>query len=554
MSKLIEEILNRVQLVELINEYLPLKKKSANNYFGLCPFHQEKTPSFSVSSKKNLYHCFGCGASGNAISFIRDIENKSSYEAISFLAKKVGIDFENKKNEPLDKIYEVLKISAKYFNYLLLNGKDEFINSYLRKRKINNEIIEKFNLGFSNKSLSSYLKNKGFSFKIMEKAGLTVNNRDRFYNRLMFPILDQYNKVVGFGGRGFDENKAKYINSPQTDVYKKSRILYGYNFAKESIDKKKVIYIVEGYFDLITMHNNGYMNTVSTSGTALTEFQAELLKRISNKIILFFDSDLPGKKATERSINNLLKKGMEVEVILLSNVKDPDEFFKEKGNKKKLKLNSISWLDFLIKIYPNKNFEEKKKLYKIIENNLASIVDPILKSKYINSTAYLFGISEIEINNSIKQTNKQTISIKKQEKNIDLDDKNNINDHLIMIFSISQRKDSIGGIAKSKLSRYFNIERNNIKELENIYSNIKNGDYKRKDIEYEVFSIEFAKDENVRDALDIYFSKLVNFSKNIKCKSIIKKIKEAQLNGNDTHKLDNALKEVIIKYNELLED
>ncbi|MBM7560697.1 DNA primase [Fusibacter tunisiensis] len=339
-----EFILEHVNIVDLISNYIQVER-AGKNYKALCPFHNEKTASFIVSEEKQLYHCFGCGAAGNAINFVMSYENLDYIDAVEFLADKYNLDIsgfsgKNDRNNTgqLTKYYDILKDAAIYY-YKNLRQNESALN-YLNRRGISYETIKKFGLGFSNdawRNLLDKLKNK-YSISELEAVGLCLPNKDgtshydRFRNRIMFPIINPKGKIVGFGGRVMDDSLPKYLNSPETDVFNKSRTLYGLNLAKNVLNQKKQLIIAEGYMDVITLHTNGFENAVATLGTALTSDHARLMKRYADEVVLCYDSDFAGQKAALRSLDILHGIIEKVKVVVLGENLDPDDFLKKYGS------------------------------------------------------------------------------------------------------------------------------------------------------------------------------------------------------------------------------
>lgn len=341
-EEIIEKIVESNDIVEVISEFVALKK-AGRGYMGVCPFHNDKGPSMSVSQEKQLYHCFGCGASGNLVGFIMKIRNLDYIDAIKYLGERSGIKIENEIQDPQKIKYEALRNdlfqinieAARYFLSNLFNiskAYDYFIN-----RGIDEKTIKKFGLGYSMdnyEGLYRYLKNKGFKEEFILKAGLISKNEnrvyDRFRNRIMFPVYDTKTKIIGFGGRVLDNSKPKYLNSPETPVFKKGTNLYGLNFVIKS-GLPEFIIVVEGYMDCISMHQHGLSNTVASLGTALTLEQAKLLKRYCKNIFICYDSDAAGQAATLRGLEILSQVGCDVKVISIPRGKDPDEFIKNFG-------------------------------------------------------------------------------------------------------------------------------------------------------------------------------------------------------------------------------
>ncbi|MGI6011349.1 MAG: DNA primase [Ruminococcus sp.] len=343
-EELIEEIRTRNDIVDVISGYVKLKKKGSS-WFGLCPFHNEKSASFSVSQDKQMYYCFGCGAGGNVFTFIMEYENFSFVEAVQFLAERAGIElpreeYSKEAQKEADLKSQILKIhkeAARFYFYQLTNHGGEKAREYLQGRELSRETIVKFGLGYAAKYsnvLYRYMKGKGYPDELLIQTGLFNQDErkgmyDKFWNRVMFPIMDVNNRVIGFGGRVMGDGKPKYLNSPETKIFDKSRNLYGLNFARTS--RKKNLIACEGYMDVISMHQAGFDNAVASLGTALTASQASLMKRYTDEVLLLYDSDEAGRKAALRAIPLLRRAGLSQKVIDLSPHKDPDEFIKAEG-------------------------------------------------------------------------------------------------------------------------------------------------------------------------------------------------------------------------------
>lgn len=339
----IEEVRMKNDIVDVISGYIKLQKKGSN-YFGLCPFHNEKSPSFSVSASKQMYYCFGCGAGGNVITFVMDYENYSFTEAMKVLADRAGITLpkqeyskEAREQEDLKSaLLEVNKLAANYFYYQLTHPQGQLGYRYLRERKLEDDTIRHFGLGFANKTsddLYRFLKARGYEDDFLKETGLVSiderGGRDKFWNRVIFPIMDVNNRVIGFGGRVMGSGEPKYLNSPETRLFDKSRNLYGLNYAR--LSREKYMLICEGYMDVIAMHQAGFTNAVASLGTAFTPQHAALLKRYTDRVVLTYDSDGAGMKAALRAIPILKEAGLSVKVLNMKPYKDPDEFIKNLG-------------------------------------------------------------------------------------------------------------------------------------------------------------------------------------------------------------------------------
>lgn len=411
-EELIEEVRTRNDIVEVISGYVRLQKKGSN-YFGLCPFHNEKSPSFSVSPGKQMYYCFGCGAGGNVITFLMEYENQTFPEAVRTLAQRAGIALpeadDSKEARQADsrraKLLEINKEAAKYFYYQLRTERGSAGMEYLRKRELSDETMNHFGLGYANKysnDLIQYLKSKGYSEDLIRDAGLcNVDEKhgmyDKFWNRVMFPIQDINHRVIGFGGRVMGDGKPKYLNSPETEIFDKSRNLYGLNFARTS--RKGNVILCEGYMDVIAMHQAGFTQAVASLGTAFTSGQASLLRRYANEILLSYDSDGAGVNAALRAIGILKEAGMTGRVINLEPYKDPDEFIKALGGEEFQKRldhaeNSFFFeLRQLQKNYDLSDPEQKTAFHREIARKLCTFSEEVERENYIEAVAQKYHIS-----------------------------------------------------------------------------------------------------------------------------------------------------------------
>ena len=411
-DEVIEEVRARNDVVDVIGGYIHLQKKGSN-YFGLCPFHNEKSPSFSVSPGKQMYYCFGCGAGGNVITFLMEYENQTFPEAVRTLAQRAGIALpeadDSKEARQADsrraKLLEINKEAAKYFYYQLRTERGSVGMEYLRKRELSDETMNHFGLGYANKysnDLIQYLKSKGYSEDLIRDAGLcNVDEKhgmyDKFWNRVMFPIQDINHRVIGFGGRVMGDGKPKYLNSPETEIFDKSRNLYGLNFARTS--RKGNVILCEGYMDVIAMHQAGFTQAVASLGTAFTSGQASLLRRYANEILLSYDSDGAGVNAALRAIGILKEAGMTGRVINLEPYKDPDEFIKALGGEEFQKRldhaeNSFFFeLRQLQKNYDLSDPEQKTAFHREIARKLCTFSEEVERENYIEAVAQKYHIS-----------------------------------------------------------------------------------------------------------------------------------------------------------------
>lgn len=405
-DELIEEVRMKNDIVDVISGYVKIQKKGSS-YFGLCPFHNEKSPSFSVSPQKQMYYCFGCGAGGNVFTFIMEYENYTFQEAIKFLAQKAGVSLPEaeyteevrKKEGKRAKLLEVNKEAAKYFYYQLRSDRGRAGLKYLKERQLSDETINKFGLGFANMTsndLVKYLKSKGYDDKLLQEAGLATFDEkygmhDKFWNRVMFPIQDINHRVIGFGGRVMGDGKPKYLNSPETMIFDKSRNLYGLNLARTS--RKNNMILCEGYMDVITMHQAGFSQAVASLGTAFTEGQAALLKRYTQEVILSYDSDGAGVTAALRAIGILKEAGLTGKVLNLEPYKDPDEFIKNKGQEafqERLDQAENTFffeLRMLQRDYNLKDPEEKTRFHREIAKKLCGFSEEVERENYIQAVA-----------------------------------------------------------------------------------------------------------------------------------------------------------------------
>ena len=405
-EEIIEEVRSRNDIVDLISTYVPLKKKGSS-YFGLCPFHNEKSPSFSVSRDKQMYYCFGCGAGGNVFTFLMEYENFSFPEALKYLAERAGMELpEEELNEEAKRtmdakarLREMNKLSANYFYYLLHSKRGQKGLAYLKNRGITDETIKRFGLGYAdiyNDDLYRFLKSKGYSDEELKDSALvTIDERrggsDKFWNRVMFPIMDVNNRVIGFGGRVMGDGSPKYLNSKETTLFDKSRNLYGLNFARSS--RKKEIILCEGYMDVISMHQAGFTNAVAALGTAFTSGHGTLLKRYTENVILSFDSDEAGQRAILRAIPILKEAGLTVRVLNLKPSKDPDEFIKGLGREALEERISHATSSFMFQIqvaagrYDQNDPEEKTKFQHEAAKLLSTIEERLERKNYIDAVS-----------------------------------------------------------------------------------------------------------------------------------------------------------------------
>lgn len=420
-QEILEEVRVQNDIVDVISEYLPLKQKGTS-YFGLCPFHNEKTPSFSVSSERQFYYCFGCGAAGNVYTFIMQMENDTFPEAVKRLADRVHITLpqpqytQQAKEQELQRqrLFDLHKKAGRFFYEKLHEPVGEQARAYLQKRQMNDNIQKKFGIGYAPKGqqeLYQYLQKQGFSQKELQKSGLIIERKeekgyfDRFRNRLMFPILDIQGRVIGFGGRILSQGEPKYLNSPETLLFNKSKNLYGLNFAKNT--RKREIILVEGYMDMISLYQAGFRNVAASLGTAFNQEHAKVLKKYADSVILLYDSDDAGTMAAQRAIPILTQNGFYVKVLQVPNGKDPDEFIKQSGAKafSRLLANAQHYITFQIqclkKQYDLTQPQQKVEFTTKTANILSKLDNDIERNVYTNEISNMTGISQQAIENEI---------------------------------------------------------------------------------------------------------------------------------------------------------
>ncbi len=411
----IEEVRSRNDILDVISSYVSLKRKGAS-YFGLCPFHNEKTGSFSVSRSKQMYYCFGCGAGGNVISFIMQYENLTFPEAVQFLAKRCGMTLperpyteEEKKAQDLkSQLLEIHKAAATHYYQLLHTREGERAYRYLRDRQLTDETIRHFGLGYSSRQpgeLYRFLRSRGYKDEILKQTGLVTieekHTRDKFWNRAMFPILDVSNRVIGFGGRVMGDGEPKYLNSPETKLFDKSRNLYGLNYAKNS--RKDYFLLCEGYMDVISLHQAGFTNAVASLGTALTSQHCLLIRRYVKEVVLTYDSDGAGINAAKRAIPLLREAGIAAKVLSMKPYKDPDEFIKGLGadayqDRIDNARNAFLWeVDQAAKDYNIDDPGEKTAFYREAARRLAGFTEPLERENYLQAVAREHRVPEEEL-------------------------------------------------------------------------------------------------------------------------------------------------------------
>ncbi len=416
-DEIIEEVRIKNDIVDVISNYVRLQKKG-NSYFGLCPFHNEKSPSFSVSRQKQMYYCFGCGAGGNVFTFLMEYENFTFQEAVKMLADRAGValpeaEYSKEARERADMkatLLHINKLAAKYYYAQLRQPQGATGLKYLKDRQLSDDMLRAFGLGYSNKysdDLYRYLKGKGYKDDILAKAGLISYDErqgvyDKFWNRVMFPIMDVNNRVVGFGGRVMGDAKPKYLNSPETPIFDKGRNLYGLNRARRS--KKTYFLLCEGYMDVIALHQAGFDNAVASLGTALTPGHASLIKRYVNEVYLTYDSDDAGTRAALRALPILKDVGITAKIIRMEPFKDPDEYINNLGAEAfeerilKARNGFLYSLEVLRRNYDMNSPEGKTDFMKEAAKRLAEFTEEIERNNYIEAVAkeYRVGYEELK--------------------------------------------------------------------------------------------------------------------------------------------------------------
>ncbi|MBN1150756.1 DNA primase [candidate division WOR-3 bacterium] len=531
-----EEILEKIQIADVIAEYVKLTP-SGKDLKGLCPFHTEKTPSFTVSPQKNLFYCFGCGAGGNAYNFLMRIENIDFPEALRRLAKRAGVSLSDSSGAE-NELYKVMEFACSYYQKCLKKSAGENLKKYLSFRGLDAEITSKFRIGYSERGLYPEAKKAGFSVKTLEKAGL-INIKKNvvsevFFNRLMFPISDASGRIIAFGGRSLDSREPKYLNSRQIDIYDKSSVLYSLHNAKKAAQKASGFILVEGYMDAISMFRAGFENAIASCGTSLTFEQAKTIKKYSDRVSIFYDSDESGKRATSRGIEILIAAGLDVDVIDLKTFKDPDELVQKSNDpRKEIEESKKNWLDYMIDVKNYNTPAEKSKLSKRVIEIIQKIPDPILREEWKRKASTSLGIPEID-----GYFSKTTDKLKSNEDR-EISKKEHI---LLMIYSTSLREDSTAKLAKNMLSHYLNKEKQDIlvdlaKQIEN---KIENSSLKK-----EYFKIRFNKQEEALQILENLKSMLDNLVLREKRDELINNIKTAQQKGEDTRDLAFELEQLV---------
>ena len=425
-DEIIEEVRSRSDIVDVISQYVRLARKGST-YFGLCPFHNEKTGSFSVSPNKQMYYCFGCGAGGNVFTFLMQYENFTFGEAMETLAERAGVELPKQEQSQAQRmeadrrarLLEIQKEAAKYFFMLLRSERGTQALSYFRKRGLSDETVRKFGLGYSDQysdDLYRYLRQKGYEDEILKDSGLISfderrGGHDKFWNRAMFPIMDVRGKVIGFGGRVMGEGEPKYLNSPETRIFDKSRNLYGLHLARST--KKQQLLLCEGYMDVIALHQAGFDNAVASLGTSLTNGHANLLRRYTKEVYLTYDSDGAGVKAALRAIPILKEAGITAKIINMQPYKDPDEFIKALGAEAYQERidnaeNSFMFeLRILEKQYDMQDPEGKTAFYNEAAKKLCGFTEKLERDNYIDAVARKYMLAAEDLRKLVNRTGMQ---------------------------------------------------------------------------------------------------------------------------------------------------
>ena len=502
-DEILDDVKSSNDIVDVISQYIGLKR-SGRNYFGLCPFHNEKSPSFSVSPDKQIFHCFGCGVGGNVITFISKIEGIGFKESIEVLAERANIKLpsidnsvDSKKEELKAKVYKVNNFTAEYYHKRLYEPSSKIAQDYVKKRQLNNETLQSYKIGFSGKfdELYQALKKEGFNEEEILESGLVNKNEngkyiDRYRNRLMIPIFDERNRVIAFGGRVLDDSKPKYINSPENIVYSKGRHLFGLNVAKK--DHPKRLLIVEGYMDAISLHQRGITDVVASLGTALTTSQGWLLRRNCEQVILGFDSDGAGQTAIMRAMEVMQNMGCDMRVLQMTGAKDPDEYVIKYGAVRFNKLldDAISLIEFKIKVLQKDlnldNASDKIKFLNEIAKLISKIENTMEREIYIEKIAKAYNISKEAIYaevNKLQYSNKKSAKVLEKERpvvsKIKKEKQNNVSEE------ITKRENTIIWILINSIDTYKTIKENisvedfkneqNKEILKEIYNALENG-------------------------------------------------------------------------------
>lgn len=586
-DELIEEIRTSNDIVDVISQYVILKR-SGRNFFGLCPFHKEKSPSFSVSPDKQIFHCFGCGVGGNVIHFVSKIENLDFKDTIEMLANRANIElptlnnFEDDKTAKLkSRIYQINEETAKFYHENLYKPTSKQAQEYIKKRRLDNKTLKSFLIGYSGNfdELYRMLKSKGFSNEEILASSL-VNRTDdgkfidRFRKRLMIPIQDTRGRFIAFGGRVLDDSKPKYINSPENLVYSKGRQLFGLNVAKKG-DTKKLI-IVEGYMDAISLYQRGITNVVASLGTALTEQQGWLLRKNCEQVIIGYDADGAGQAATLRGLEILQNMGCDMRILQIYGAKDPDEFVNKYGPERFLKCvdNAISLVEFKVKILKQnldiENTNDKIKFLNQIAKILSSVDNNIEKEIYIDKISLDYGISKeaiyAEVNKLMYSKNKETKILERpinkpmakiEEKNEKIDEATIKREKMLIYILVSYPDESFSKLKDIVSNNLIKVETHK-HILKKLYEEYEKGNINNDILDYfddteiinylsGIMAYDFEiKDINkcIDDLISIYTKEILINRRN----EIVKNLENTQsMSSGDVQALERELNDIIIK-------
>ena len=582
-DEIIDEIRNSNDIVDIISQYVTLKK-SGRTFFGLCPFHKEKSPSFAVSPDKQIFHCFGCGVGGNVFHFISKIENINFKETVEMLAERANIELpksENSEEEKREKlkarIYEINKLTAQYYHENLYKPTAKLAQDYVKKRKLDNNTLKSFQIGFAGTKdeLYQYLKRQGFTDNELFEAKLIVVNDngkiiDRFRKRLMFPIKDLRDRVIAFGGRVLDDSKPKYINSSENIVYNKGRHLFGLNLVKKENPKK--IIIVEGYMDAISLYQRGVKNAVASLGTALTEAQGRLLRKMAEQVIIGYDADGAGQVATMRGLEILNNLGCDLRILQIEGAKDPDEFVIKYGPERFNKYvdNAISLVEFKVKTLRKEldinNTSDRIKFLNEIAKILSKVNNDIEKEVYVDKISSSYEVSKeaiyAEINkitykniNSEKHLEKK-LPVMKRKENKKIDE-SIIKRENMVIYLLINNPDTYLQIKEHIATNDIKDEKNK-KILEIIYNEYGKGNINPENVlnwfEDEeiinhitwIMAYDFEINDINKCLIDL-FSTYQKEKMIVKRNEILRKIEQGNMEKNEVEKLENELNQIILK-------
>ncbi len=546
----IEEIKRQTDIAALIGQYIPLKKVG-KSYRALCPFHSEKEPSFYVSPDKGIYFCFGCKKGGNAITFLMEYEKLDFPTAVKKLAKELGIEIDTTKNLKYKELYDVNELAAQFFALCLSKEMGRRGRNYLKERRIDARKLKEFKLGYAPASggLVTYVRQKGVALERLRKAGLMSAEREIFRDRIMFPIMSVSGRIIGFGGRGIDDHiKPKYLNSPETPIFKKGNVLYGLYQSKQGMRSKNEAMLVEGYFDLLSVFQYGIDNVCAPLGTALTEEQAALVSRFAKRVNILFDGDVSGIKAALRAIGLLINAQVDVFVTALPSESDPDTFVHEYGVAKlKEKLSAAEdFFHFYKRVITVDTVEEEVSLIKDLIKIISNIRDPIRYDRYLKYAAHVFDISVETIQHEMSAT--QTREAKPPRR-----------------LEITQEEKLMGMILNAR--EHFPLVKNILKPHDFTEDGLKRL-YKimLKQQDFDIADVADATDEILKEKLLSIIMKeapinrqalleaLIRYKSGIETKKIEAKIREAREKGDDKawaqyQKKLNDLKKQVLKIN-----